>query len=311
MVIVHQPGWQSLSDWHAIANTVGRIDPSIATFVVSAHIADDAAQHAASRPTLVFSPGPLGRFIPKRGKVYHGRPIHKFEQLRRLAEAGVRVPRTTLLRPDTKLDPAEWGEFVVVKPTDIASSSHGDGIGLMRTERVRYIAPEEYPPGHPGRAGPMVVQHFVDTGAQISSYRVLTLFGQPLYCMSVRSEAERAPLSGDNTAIEAISIASQSVTTSTKEFVYEADVIALAAAAYRAIPEAPLQGCDVVRDAVTRAVYVLELNPGGNTWHFSSSHNAENRVKNGSEVERLRHTHLDAFGSAAHVLAERTRSEAA
>lgn len=311
LVIVHQPGWQSLADWHAIAKAVGKIDPTIATVVVSAHVADHgAAEYAASRPTLVFSPGPLGRFIPRRGKIYCGKPIHKFEQLRRLAEAGVRVPRTAMLRPDTRFDPAEWGEFVIVKPTDIASSSHGDGITLMRTERVRYVAPGDYPPGHPGRAGPMVVQYFVDTGPHISTYRVLTLFGRPLYCQIVQSVEARAELSADDNAIASMTIAIQGVRSKSKQFIYEADVIALAAAAYRAIPEVPLQGCDIIREARTGAIYVLELNPGGNTWHFSSTQQAESRAKDGPEFEQIRHTQLDAFGSAAHVLAERTRNEA-
>ena len=245
LVIVHRAGWQAVKDWHAIAANVGRIDPGIAIFVVSADAPDPATAHyAASRPTLVFSAGPLGQFAPARGKVYHGRPIAKIEQLRLLAAAGVRVPRTMLLRPDSKLDPALLGEFVIVKPTDIATSSHGLGITLMRTARVRYVAPNDYPEGHPGRLGPMMVQQFVDTGEHIRAYRVLTLFGQPLYSQLSRSTDARVTLSADDAALESGKIAMQAVSADGKEktWVYEADVIALAAAAYRAIPEAPLQG---------------------------------------------------------------------
>ncbi|MEJ0098010.1 MAG: hypothetical protein WDM84_08950 [Bauldia sp.] len=90
-------------------------------------------------------------FRPLRGKVYQGWPIPKFEEVRRLAVAGVPVPLTALLTPELRLDPALWGEFVIVKPTDIATSSHGHGIQLMRTGRVSYIAPRDYPKGHPGR----------------------------------------------------------------------------------------------------------------------------------------------------------------
>src|SRR5437016_222902 len=93
LVIVHQPGWQSIEDWYQIATKISRIDTGIATFVVAADVIDPiAVKLAGARPTLVFSPGPLGRFAPARGKVYHGRPIGKFEQLRRLSTAGVRVP---------------------------------------------------------------------------------------------------------------------------------------------------------------------------------------------------------------------------
>ncbi len=50
----------------------------------------------------------------------------------------------------------------------------------MRAVRVRFRAPEDYPAGHPGRRGPMMVQQFINTGERISLYRVLTLFGEPL-----------------------------------------------------------------------------------------------------------------------------------
>ena len=312
LVIVHQPGWQAIEDWYGIAATIRKIDPGIATFVVSAAVADEVAvRQAALLPTLVFSPGPLGHFAPTRGKIYQGGTMGKFEQLRRLAEAGVRVPRSTVLRPDLKLDPAEWGEFVVVKPTDIGTSSQGKGFTLMRTERVRYIPPEQYPEGHPGRFGPMVVQYFVNTGPKINAYRVLTLFGQALYSVITRGLEDRPELSADDAVIESTIVATETLGPERwkKAWVYEADVIALAAAAYRAIPEAPLQGCDIIRDAATGTLYVLELNPGGNTWHFSSARSAEGRAK-APEFEQFRRTQLDAFGTAAHVLADRARQEA-
>ena len=72
----------------------------------------------------------------------------------------------------------------------------------------------------------------------------------------------------------------------------------------------PLKGCDVLRDARTGRVYVLEVNPGGNTWHFSSALLAAHRANNGVEFEAERRSQFDAFSTAAHVLLERTRAEA-
>lgn len=313
LVIVHQPKWQALGDWIEIARTIRSVDPGTAVFVANSDRENvELRDQAATLPSLVFSAGPLGSFVPARGKVYHGRPIHKFEQLRRLDEAGVRVPPTTMLRPDTRLDRALWGEFVVVKPTDIASSSHGTGIQLMRTERVRYIRPEDYPEGHPGRKGPMVVQKYIDTGPRIAVYRVLTLFGEPLYFQHVESTHHRVGLDSADEQIEAEVIATQGVPQEArrKTFVFRADIAALVRAAYRAIPEVPLQGCDVVCDASTGLPYILELNPGGNTWHFSSSFQDAARAIEGPEIQLQRRWHLDAFGTAAHVLADVARREA-
>jgi len=311
LVIVHQPGWQSLDDWYEIAQMVRRIDTTTGVVIVAAdHPDPELVKRAATLPCLVFSAGPLLRFAPERGKVYHGRPIPKFEQLRRLAADGVRVPMSTVLQPDTKLDLARWGEFVVLKPTDIATSSQGNGIQLMRTTRVRYIAPADYPEGHAGRHGPMVVQQFINSGPRMPHYRVLTLFGEPLYCQMSEAGEERVDLSSSDEIIEASPIALNVLKGKTKTFLYRADVAALARAAYRAVPEAPLQGCDIIRDAATDRLYVLELNPGGNTWHFSSSFQAPLRAIDGPEHEGRRRWHLDAFGTAAHVLAEVTRREA-
>jgi hypothetical protein len=311
LVIVHQPGWQAISDWSEIAQMVRRIDPTIGVMIVSSDRPGlEIRKLAATLPSLVFSPGPLGQFAPERGKVYYGRPIHKVEQLHRLDRAGVRVPMSTVLTPDTRLDPKSWGEFVVLKPTDIATSSQGIGIQLMRTARVRYIRPEDYPEGHPGRRGPMVVQQFINSGPRMPHYRVLTLFGEPLYLQMSEAGEDRVDLSSDDATIEAAPVAMNVLQGKTKTFLYRADVAALARAAYRAIPEAPLQGCDIIRDAATDRLYVLELNPGGNTWHFSSNFQAPLRAIDGPEHESRRRWHLDAFGTAAHVLADVTRREA-
>src|SRR4029077_18625323 len=105
----------------------------------------EARRQPPSRPSLVCSPGPLEAFRPLRGRVYQGTPIAKLEQLQRLAAAGVPVPRTAVLTPDLVLDPTVWGEFVIVKPMDLARSSHGHGVQLMRTSRVRFKATSEYP----------------------------------------------------------------------------------------------------------------------------------------------------------------------
>src|SRR6516225_4169977 len=168
LVIVRQPGWQSAADWDRIASHVRDIDPRIAVFLVRRDVIHSyARRQAAGRPTLVFSPGPLEAFRPLRGRVYEGRPIAKLEQVERLAAAGVPVPRTAMLKPDLVLDPAVWGEFVIVKPTDLVRSSHGHGVKLMRTSRVRFKPTSDYPPDHPGHYGPMLVQQFIDTGDHI------------------------------------------------------------------------------------------------------------------------------------------------
>ena len=184
------------------------------------------------------------------------------------------------------------------------SSSHGRGIQLIRTRRVRYRPPADYPEGHPGRRAPMLVQQFIDTGERLTLYRVLTLFGEPLYCQFMRSRAPRVGLTAADDEIETAVIANQAVDED-QVFVSEADVLAIARLAHAAIPEVPLKGCDVIRDAASGRLYVLEVNPGGNTWHFSSRFLANIRARNGPDFEMRRINQFDALRTAARVLAER------
>ncbi len=136
-----------MTDLNDIRRHVADIDPTIDTFIVSSTARHSVARRqAATHPTLVVSNGPLFEFRPMRGKVYQGLPIPKSEELRRLAAAGVPIPHTAILTPDLRLDEAEWGEFVLVKPSDIATSSHGRGFELVRTRRVRFVHPARYRP---------------------------------------------------------------------------------------------------------------------------------------------------------------------
>jgi hypothetical protein len=311
LILAYRPGWQSLADLETIARHIHELDPTIGVHIVASTIKNTITRKAAARlPTLVVSTGRMPIFKPARGKVYQGLPLPKLEELRRLHAAGVPVPRTAILTPQLVLDPALWGPFVILKPTDIATSSHGRGIQLMRTERVRYIAPHDYPADHPGRLGPMFVQQYVDTGDRVRSHRITTLFGEPLMALLHSGEAQRVDLDAPDEVLEAAPVAIQGAGARHTEFIDAPDAVALARAAHAAIPEVPLKGCDILRDVRTGRLYVIELNCGGNVWHFSSNFLAKRRREHGPEFELQRHQQFDALRTAARVLVERTIAEA-
>lgn len=311
LILGFRPGFQARGDLEIIARHVREIDPTIATFIVPTTSRNSISRKAAATlPTLVVSNAVMPAFVPLRGHVYQGVIIPKIEEVRRLERAGVSVPKTELLTPELKLDPAEWGEFVVVKPSDRATSSHGAGVSLVRTGRLRYRAPDEYPAGHPGKLGPMLVQQFIDTGENITNCRVLTFFGEPLYSLVDRAIDRRPPLSASDEQLEATVIASQTVKRHESYFVQEERILALARAASAVAPEAPLKGIDILQEAGTGKLYVIELNMGGNTWHFSSDQQARERAQNGREFELRRQLQFDAFRTAARVLAAKTIAEA-
>ena len=87
----------------------------------------------------------------------------------------------------------------------------------------------------------------------------------------------------------------------------DSDVLELGQAAWRAIPEVAFHACDFVRDVHTGSLYILEINPGGNTWIFS-------RQNTPKVIEELGGYDLkqqfNAFETIADLLIERTRLEA-
>jgi hypothetical protein len=309
LILVHQPGRQDRADFEAIAKKVQELADDIEAFVASNEIPSSVTRKkAARRPTLVFSPGNLIAFRPLRGKIYAGAPIPKLEQMARFTAAGLAVPAFAELTPNLVLSEQVFGTHVVVKPGH-SLASHGKDITLMRRAAVRYQPPESYPPDHPGRLGPMFVQQFVDTGVHVNHYRVLTLFGEPIYAHRNISTIARPPLDAPDDILAQVAVkARRHAGAARTELIRDPDILAFACRTYAAMPEIPLHGVDVIREEKTGKLFVLEVNPGGNTWIFSKGE-VTTRLKAALGVDRLT-DQFDALTTAAKVLIARTRAEA-
>jgi hypothetical protein len=306
LVLVHQKLAQDIADFMRIAEAVRTLAPDIDVFIAENDQPSSLVRKkAATRPSLVFSPGPLGLFRPSRGRIYQGRVMSKLDELRALVAGGARIPVFEELTPGTRLDPAVYGEHVVLKPADALAGSFARGIEVRRREDVVFMPPEAYPEGHPGRHGPMIVQRLVDTGPKRTFFRVLTLFGAVL---SAHREDSTVPLP----PIEACDprdyrIKPDYTLGGALSYTHDPEVLDFASSVYRAFPEIPLQGTDVVRCHRTGMLYALEVNPGGNTWMFSRPQAPNTRRLLG--VSDLS-AEFDAFTTAARVLIEETRREA-
>jgi hypothetical protein len=309
LILVHTPGYQDVEDFNEIARKVQERAPNIEVFVASNNIRSSVTRRRASRlPTLIFSPGNLLEFSPARGKIYAGSPIPKLEQIARFRSAGLPVPATAEITPNAVLPEAEFGSHVVIKP-GFSQASHGHHMTLMRREAVRFRPRETYPEDHPGRYGPMFAQQFVDTGPFVNHDRVLTLFGTPLLAFKTTATAPRPPLDSPDDVLSKMPVkARRRDGLIARELLWDADVLDLARRAYTALPEIPLQGIDIIRETGSGRLYVLEANPGGNTWIFSKGDMTTRLIK-ALGVGRLT-DQFDAFTIAARVLIERTIAEA-
>lgn len=308
LILVNHPLGQDVRDFGEIAARIAAIAPDIRVFVAgAASSGDELPDDVWRRPVLTVSMMRTRRFWPKRGRFYQGLPVPKFIQMERFAAAGLRIPMTVRYALGRPLDPSIWGPHVVLKTAMPGASSKGDAIFVLPTRRVAALAPLLFPPGHKGRAA-LLVQQFIDTGETPESLRVLTLFGEPLLAMLYRSHEKRPPLDAPEEVLLRGPFASNADPHFSCMLVeHEEEVLAFARRAARALPRIPLLGLDIVRQAETGHLYVLEANPGGNTWHFSSKLAEEGR-KEISREQRIEQ--MDAWGIAARVLAERTLSEA-
>jgi len=218
----------------------------------------------ALKPTLSVEMDRVKWLKPLRGtRLVHQR-MSKIAELSALDAAGLPVPRWTEIVPETKLDPAAWGPYVVVKPSH---GMRGAFVRIARTGRVRYIAPADHPEDHPGRRAAMIAQQYVHTGPWPTAYRVLTYLGRPLAAIRYEGRRDLNPLrdaTGFRSAPGASIVASAKGCTIT--LTAEQDVLDLAVRTHAVFPTIPSLGVDVLRDATTGKLFVIEINPVGDSW---------------------------------------------
>jgi hypothetical protein len=305
LVLVHEPDIQDFGDLEAIASEVRALAPDIEVFIASNEIPSSLTRkHAARRPALIYSPTELRRFRPLRGKIYAGTLMTKDTQLNRLAQSGIAVPEFALLTDNLIVDPKRFGPIALLKPTGF--SSHGRGIEMVRTDDIAGLRWRHHPLVKEAPEATMMIQRFVDTGLYPSHMRVLTLFGETIFAFRAISEIQRPPLGA---ASEELAKGPFMAKHGQRRLVVpvEPEVLDFARSTFKAIPEVALHGCDIIRETTTGQLYALEINPGGNTWSFSSgwAHilHEELAMKDLS-------TQYDAWKVCARKLVEHTRGEA-
>ncbi len=301
LILVAQPYYMDTRDLRKIADGIRKYAPDLDVVMVGSGDNLDLLSDALWRnPVLTVSFGPTGKLRPRRGPVFANTAIPKIEQYRALSAAGVATPRTALLDPQFRPDPAEWGALLVLKPASLDQTSTGKGLQLVRTAELAagaFVIP----------AGtPMLVQQFIDTGRRFQAFRNLTLFGETLYQSLAVAPAEHPDLTSPDVDLRAIipePPRGKTVPTPSED----ADVMAFARRVAAVFPAMPLLGLDIVREHQSCALHVIELNAGGNVWHFSSPRTAPWR----SNERTSRYVRMfNPFQRAAEVLAATTRRHA-
>jgi hypothetical protein len=258
----------------------------------------------ALRPTFVFSAVPVEHFQPRRGVMFHGNSLAKSEEYAALDRLGVPYPRYRLL---TEKDPqppdlGELGPYVVLKPD---RGGRGAMVKIVRAGRARWEPAETR---IAGESEALLAQEFIYTGPWPVSYRVTTLFGHVLWSLKVEADKSRAPLPPGKDAFK--QVPGVTVVSNSKRCVmslnFDEEIIRFAERAHAALPQIPLLGVDVIRDAITGKLYVVELNSVGYVWHFSSPLGLRAQKEFGFSLEGQ----FDGLRKAARILADQTPQRA-
>ncbi len=281
------------SDFPIIAGWIRRMAPEIEPVLVRDFPLSALHPLALLRPTLSVCFDSLRRMRPLRGTVCQNKLLPKSEEYRRLEALDIPIPNWCLLQPNAQPDLSEFDKYVVVKP-DVGS--RGADVKIKRRSRVRWTPPKTDRAAKLGN-NDKIVQQFIYTGKWPTSYRATTLFGKVLFAWKVEASRERRELRSHDGFGEGghdgggLSIAS-SGSGSRFTLCDETDVLALGQQAHAALPDHPLLGIDMVRDANTGKLYVVELNSCGTVWHFSSqtgkSIQRDNQIDFATQFDGLR-----------------------
>jgi hypothetical protein len=218
--------------------------------------------------------------------------------------SGISVPHADEFKFGMNFPAEIWGEHVMIKPMPLHLTSNGLHMQVFRREKIANTTASDFPKDHLIHRSPMIVQRFVYTGKYASNYRVLSLFGEALYVMKIQSLRPSPNLTDSDEVIESADFTSKNH----REYLFGdyPDEVALAEKISRAFPRIPLLGIDIIREEATQKLYALEVNAGGNTWHYSSPMWAKRRLQF-PEAARMMREQYSAFDAAARGLIRATR----
>ena len=317
LILIHR-GPEYEQDFAEISTKIFALDPDITIYSLATGTTDQLPETAWQRSTLTVALNAKFNLKVKRGPVLKNHQIDKLVQYRIFREAGLPTPPTLPFKFGMLLDPIVFGEFVLIKPM---FGSQGRGVQLFRRKRLERMTSPDFPPDHlihKAREG-FLVQKFIDTGELVSYNRVSTFFSEPMYSYFSRAKSPRGSLVSPDELIEKLPITNNASSFRERTLRAEEDIVALAKRVHDAFPDIPLLGTDILREQGTGRLFVIECNPGGNTWHFSSEMNLPLRLalgkaslvgpKKAHAVARQMHIdQFNAFDRAARVLTEKTQA---
>lgn len=298
------------ADFQDIGKRIIEQANDVAVHILPSHFSAEVVPVTAwQHPSITVSFVKHFRFIPSRGPVFHNRSLSKLYQYQVFQNDGIPSPHVEIHSPEKRYEEDVWGQFVVIKPADLRLTSNKDNVRLVRTQHLNHFGDDlnsllGYEPGTK-----LLIQSFIDTGRNPQHYRVLTLFAEPLYAQHKTLHQPRPDLAQpDEVLLKAV--VSDGSGEATREYGDYPDVVVFARKIASAFDEIPLLGIDILMEVPSEKLFALEVNAGGNTWHFSSPSSARRRAQFPEQSQAMKEQ-FSAFDVAARALIRQTRLYAA
>lgn len=309
VLLIAQPDHVQLADFKLLADEICASSPDVHAYALWDQAYDwNRLAADLNRPTMTFCPVPIRRLKPWRGSVFQCHRLRKSHECAALQQIGVPVPQWTLITQRAAPDLTAFGPYVVMKPD---WSGRGADVRITRRNRVRWRPPAtDYTRRLQGDAGDWIAQEFIYTGIVPVSYRVTTLFGEPMWAWKVQADPARRPLRHRYDFHDGEGGGGMSIVSSGRNCAFslvdEPELAALARQAHLAFPAIPVLGVDMVRDVETGRLYVIEVNAGGFVWHVFSAVGRKIQQDFGFDID----ARFNVRQHAARILADQARRHA-
>lgn len=293
---------ESIDDFHQIARRVHRLDPSIAVIPIPEHLHSSLIpKPLLNLPMLViFLVNPPQKQFAVAGKMAV-KAMTKLEEYEHFKKYNIPCLPIEAFTWGMTLDKSIYGDWVVLKPQTIQSS--GKDVNMVPTDLIPTLAIEDFPADHLIRKDKYFIQKFLKTGERPTHYRVCIFLNEILLTAQSVSKISTPKEMDIKNALK-ISIASNN-----QEYrdvvLFENKIINdFALKIAQTFSTLPLLGIDILIDDVTKELYVLELNLGGNTWAFSSKIAKHYRNSAGGKKKLV--LQYNAWDRAAEALIRKT-----
>ena len=294
------------ADFMDIAQRIEKTAPDIHVRVFHPYRFTELPDSIWKTPTLLVNLMLSEPLKMPRGAALLSRQLSKLQQDEMFRLGGIRAPKTAKYEFGMQLDSQVWSDFVLMKPMPLHMTSKNESIQVFRTRRLSEMTADYFPTAHLAHTTPMLIQRFVDSGPFLEKYRALTLCGEVLYIAQSTNTRPRPDLSATDKELESGMFHADG---SVMKYGQYPEIHEFAQGIAAAFPSIPRLGCDIIRDVPTGELHALEVNAGGNVWHFSSKIQAERRAKFPEDV-KARYSQYGAFDVAAKALIRATRKMA-